>query len=93
LPGKKIRILIAKSRLGGPDRGLSGYRSDIIVIAGGIIPENDFPRLKKLGVAEIFLPSSSTRDIGHWSKVRKQHRKQKESISKYVISYWRQRPP
>lgn len=39
---------------------------DIIVIAGGIIPERDIPRLKKIGVAEIFLPGSSTQDIAKW---------------------------
>jgi methylmalonyl-CoA mutase C-terminal domain/subunit len=39
---------------------------DIIVIAGGVIPEKDIPRMKKLGIAEIFLPGSSTQDIVRW---------------------------
>jgi len=39
---------------------------DIIVVAGGIIPEKDIPRLKKIGIAEIFLPGSSTKDIVNW---------------------------
>ena len=39
---------------------------DIQVIAGGIIPEGDIPGLKKIGVAEIFLPGSTTKDIVCW---------------------------
>lgn len=35
----------------------------VIVLAGGIIPEDDIPTLKKMGVAAIFGPGSSTRDI------------------------------
>jgi len=40
--------------------------SDIKVIAGGIIPEKDIPDLKKIGIAEVFLPGSSTQDIVKW---------------------------
>src|SRR2546426_11483335 len=36
---------------------------DILVFGGGIIPDTDIPELKKRGVAEIFLPGSSTQDI------------------------------
>jgi methylmalonyl-CoA mutase C-terminal domain/subunit len=39
---------------------------DIQVIAGGIIPEKDIPGLKKIGIAEVFLPGSSTKDIVRW---------------------------
>jgi methylmalonyl-CoA mutase C-terminal domain/subunit len=39
---------------------------DIRVIAGGIIPEKDIPELKKIGIAEVFLPGSSTKDIVQW---------------------------
>jgi methylmalonyl-CoA mutase C-terminal domain/subunit len=39
---------------------------DIQVIAGGIIPENDVVDLKKIGIAEVFLPGSSTQDIIRW---------------------------
>ncbi len=39
---------------------------DIKVIAGGIIPEKDIPSLKKIGIAEIFLPGSSTQTIVQW---------------------------
>jgi methylmalonyl-CoA mutase C-terminal domain/subunit len=40
--------------------------TDIRVIAGGIIPEKDIPELKKIGIAEVFLPGSSTKDIVRW---------------------------
>ena len=39
---------------------------DIPVIAGGIIPEKDISRMKKVGIREIFLPGTSTQDIVGW---------------------------
>ena len=39
---------------------------DIPVIAGGIIPEKDIPKMKKVGIREIFLPGTSTQDIVKW---------------------------
>src|SRR5689334_12470685 len=39
---------------------------DIRVFGGGIIPDDDIPRLKELGAAEIFTPGSSTQDIVQW---------------------------
>ncbi len=39
---------------------------DIAVFGGGIIPQDDVPRLKELGVAEVFLPGSSTQTILEW---------------------------
>jgi methylmalonyl-CoA mutase, C-terminal domain len=36
---------------------------DIMVIGGGIIPENDIPELKAKGTREVFGPGSSTEDI------------------------------
>ena len=39
---------------------------DIEVFGGGIIPDDDSPRLKQLGVSEIFTPGSSTQDIVQW---------------------------
>ncbi|MCP2520021.1 cobalamin B12-binding domain-containing protein [SCandidatus Aminicenantes bacterium Aminicenantia_JdfR_composite] len=36
---------------------------DVLVIAGGIIPQRDIPFLKKIGIAEIFLPGTSTQEI------------------------------
>jgi methylmalonyl-CoA mutase C-terminal domain/subunit len=32
----------------------------IIVVAGGIIPEQDIPKMKALGIREIFLPGTPT---------------------------------
>ena len=40
--------------------------TDIAVFGGGIIPDDDIPKLKKLGVTEIFTPGSSTQDIVQW---------------------------
>jgi methylmalonyl-CoA mutase C-terminal domain/subunit len=36
---------------------------DVIVTVGGTIPAEDIPELKKLGVAEVFTPGSSTQEI------------------------------
>ena len=40
--------------------------NDITVFGGGIIPQDDVPRLKALGTAEVFLPGSSTQTIIDW---------------------------
>jgi len=40
--------------------------ADIGVFGGGIIPDEDIPRLKQLGVAEIFTPGSAMQDIVQW---------------------------
>jgi methylmalonyl-CoA mutase C-terminal domain/subunit len=37
--------------------------TDIMVFAGGIIPEEDFSEMKKLGVKEIFGPGTTTETI------------------------------
>lgn len=37
--------------------------SDIMVLAGGIIPAEDATRLKEYGVAEVFGPGTNTRDV------------------------------
>jgi methylmalonyl-CoA mutase C-terminal domain/subunit len=39
---------------------------DVMVIGGGIIPEEDIPKLKKLGIKEIFLPGTSLDSIVGW---------------------------
>jgi methylmalonyl-CoA mutase C-terminal domain/subunit len=36
---------------------------DVVVTVGGTIPAEDIPELKRLGVAEIFTPGSSTQEI------------------------------
>ncbi len=37
--------------------------SDVLVVGGGIIPDEDVAPLKKAGVAQIFGPGTSTKDI------------------------------
>jgi methylmalonyl-CoA mutase, C-terminal domain len=39
---------------------------DVVVFGGGIIPDEDAAELAKLGVAAIFKPGTSTRDIVAW---------------------------
>ena len=39
---------------------------DIVVCGGGIIPDDDIPRLKKAGIAEIFRPGTALDDIVKW---------------------------
>jgi methylmalonyl-CoA mutase, C-terminal domain len=41
---------------------------DVLVIAGGIIPNQDIPSLKAIGVDEIFLPGTSTETIVDYIK-------------------------
>ncbi len=36
---------------------------DVVITVGGTIPSDDIPELKKLGVAEVFTPGSSTQQI------------------------------
>lgn len=40
--------------------------SDIIVFGGGIVPKDDVAALKNLGVKEIFLPGTSTKQVVDW---------------------------
>ena len=44
----------------------SNKAEDIKIFGGGIIPDDDIPKLEKLGVAAIFTPGSSTQDIVKW---------------------------
>ncbi len=37
--------------------------TDVLVLLGGTIPEADFAGLKNMGIAEIFLPGTSTQQI------------------------------
>jgi len=39
---------------------------DIAVFGGGIIPQDDVPKLKEKGVSAVFLPGSSTQAIIEW---------------------------
>jgi methylmalonyl-CoA mutase C-terminal domain/subunit len=44
------------------DRGAS----DVVVFGGGIIPDDDAQALRQQGVAAIFKPGTSTKDIVEW---------------------------
>ena len=37
--------------------------NDVLVLVGGIIPDQDIPVLKKFGIAEVFQPGASTEEI------------------------------
>ena len=39
------------------------HMNDVLLVVGGIIPEEDIPGLKKAGVAEVFQPGASTQEI------------------------------
>ena len=43
---------------------------DILVFAGGIIPDRDIPSLKEAGVNEVFLPGTSTQTIVEYLQQR-----------------------
>lgn len=36
---------------------------DVLVIAGGIIPDEDVPKLKEVGIAEVFGPGTMTGEV------------------------------
>ncbi len=40
--------------------------SDVLVFGGGIIPEEDIPKLHDLGVAKVFTPGATTYEIVDW---------------------------
>jgi len=40
--------------------------ADVVVFGGGVVPEPDLEALRRLGVAAIFTPGSSTREITDW---------------------------
>ena len=39
---------------------------DILLIVGGVIPPDDVPQLKKIGVDEIFLPGGKVQEVVDW---------------------------
>ena len=40
-----------------------GVLNDILILVGGVIPAQDFPKLKDIGVANVFGPGSMVSDI------------------------------
>ncbi len=41
-------------------------RDDVLLFGGGIIPTSDIPKLKDIGVAEVFTPGASMASITEW---------------------------
>ncbi len=41
-------------------------REDVLLMVGGIIPEDDIPALEEGGVARVFTPGASLDEIGTW---------------------------
>jgi len=41
---------------------------DITVVGGGIVPEEDVPKLKEAGIREVFLPGTSLDEILKWTE-------------------------
>ncbi len=41
---------------------------DMLIIGGGVIPEEDIPKLKEAGVEEIFTPGTSTSEVVEYIK-------------------------
>jgi len=41
--------------------------ADITVIGGGIIPEDDIPKLKEAGIKKVFLPGTPVTEIIDWT--------------------------
>ncbi len=69
--------LIAFSILSGAHLSLAGEierllkernASDITVIGGGIIPDEDIPKLEAIGVKKVFLPGASLEEIVSWTR-------------------------
>ena len=69
--------LIAFSILSGAHLSLAGEierllkernASDITVIGGGIIPDEDIPKLEAIGVKRVFLPGTSLEEIVSWTR-------------------------
>jgi methylmalonyl-CoA mutase C-terminal domain/subunit len=41
-------------------------REDVLLVVGGIIPEDDIVALESAGVARVFTPGASLAEIGSW---------------------------
>jgi methylmalonyl-CoA mutase C-terminal domain/subunit len=49
----------------------------VLIVAGGIIPEEDVPVLKKLGIEAIFRPGAMTQDIADFIKTAMADKRQR----------------
>lgn len=48
--------------------------SDICVVAGGVIPDEDIPELKKIGIQEVFTPGASVNSVIEFIKTHVAHK-------------------
>jgi methylmalonyl-CoA mutase cobalamin-binding domain/chain len=46
---------------------------DVLLVVGGIIPDEDIPPLKQSGVSEVFQPGASTQDIVEFIREHVKH--------------------
>jgi methylmalonyl-CoA mutase C-terminal domain/subunit len=49
--------------------------SDVIVTAGGIIPDDDIPALKEAGIAEVFGPGTTIREVAEFIRANVRRRR------------------
>jgi methylmalonyl-CoA mutase C-terminal domain/subunit len=47
--------------------------ADIVLTVGGIIPDDDIPELKAMGVAQVFTPGTPTQTIVDWIRANVGH--------------------
>lgn len=45
-------------------------QDDVLVVVGGIVPDEDIPGLKRAGVAAVFQPGASTQEIVEFIRAR-----------------------
>lgn len=48
--------------------------TDILLFGGGIIPDEDIPKLEALGVNGVFTPGANTQDVAGWLQTAVQER-------------------
>lgn len=55
--------------------------NDVLIVAGGIIPDEDVPRLREMGIKGIFGPGTSTRDIVSFIRREMEHERGEKETS------------
>ena len=64
--------LLPKITAGLREQGLD----DILVTAGGIIPDDDIPALEQAGVGRIFGPGTTIREVGDYIRANVHRREE-----------------